>query len=402
MLKKKAVLLFMLCAMGMMTACGQKKETAEREPDKAETVFEEEQEEMPEDSGKIQEPPETEEDTESPEAAGMKKLFGEACIADQTFELTLSEYSGKVYFVPFAPSEENQDFSMQIIQDGQVLTEINPYVPVSIAGKKFSSLDAAAFYDINYDGNTDIVLIETYENTSFAAVYCGFSKEGEEYEKYFFPEEQMSEALTSQVKPLTIPEIRNFLTGGKKNGEFTGYQEAYEAVSRLCDLKNSWAMEETYNLIYFDEDEIPELVAGVDGYNTSLYTYHDGSVSVLMDSWPYGAMGNSGYEYCPKKNSLRNYNTDYAGAILYTTYMEMDSNYTMETVAQITFYNFDDVNQNGMPDENEMETVGKYGMSYIDGKAATDEQCASYEKGAYEYMQGSMSLEELRSELQRK
>ena len=145
------------------------------------------------------------------------------------------------------------------------------------------------------------MLIETYGNTSFAVVYYGFDSK-ENYEQYFIPQEQLSENISNQVTPLTIPEIRKYLSDGKKNGEFSSYQEAYDVISRLCNLEGS--EEKTYHLIYFDNDDIPELVAGVNGFYISLYTYKDGKAYTLMDRWVYGVMGNAGYEYSPRKKQL--------------------------------------------------------------------------------------------------
>ena len=156
-----------------------------------------------------------------------------------------------------------------------------------------------------------------------------------------------------------------------------------------------------YGLIYFDEDEIPELIVGVRGYYTSLYTYQNGTIYTLMDRWPYGAMGNAGYEYAPKRNSLRNYNTDFAGAILYTTYMAADIGHSMNTVVEIKTYNFDDSNGNGIPDENEMESIGKYSISYINDEKVGEEAYASYDVGGYEYMEPDMSWEQLKEALER-
>lgn len=333
---------------------------------------------------------------QSAEAEKLREMFGEACIADQTFEVELSEYSGKVYFVPLAPSKEDEDLAIQIVQNGQVLADIRCYVPEALAQEKFTSLDAVSFYDVNFDGFTDIVLIETYGSTSFAAVYYGFDAK-EEYLRYFFSQDQLSENITAQADVLTIPGIRSFLTGGKKNGEFGSYQEAYRVVSRLCQLENGSEIE--YDLIDFDGDDIPELVAGVEGYYVSLYTYHDGKIYTLMDSWAYGAMGNAGYEYCPAKNSLRNYNSDYAGAVLYTTYMTIGDKYSLDMVVQIVLYNFDDANGNGVPDESEMGSVGMCGVSYIGGVQVTPEECASYDQGEYIYITPSMSLKELTAAL---
>lgn len=380
---KKGVYVLGLFIVGMFTACGR-----EQDMDKAVDDTDSRMEEFLSSENDI---------TEATQTDDRKIQFGENCIAEQTFEVELSEYSGKVYFVPFAPSEDNQGFCMQIIQDGEVLTDIHTYVPMELAEETFSSLDAVSFYDVNYDGYTDIVLIETYGQTSFAAIYYGFDADGYDYERYFIAQEELSEAVSNQVEVLSIPEIRSFLADGKKNGEFTSYQEAYKAVSRLCELEGTAGKE--YNLIYFDEDDIPELVAGVEGYSISLYTYNDGKVYTLMDHWAYGAMGNMGYEYSPGKNSMRNYNNDFAGAVLYTTYMAVSDQYTMDLVTQIETYNFDDVNGNGFPDENEEESIGYYSVSYINGEEVTAEKCASFNVGEYEYIEPVMNLEVLRSKL---
>ena len=107
-------------------------------------------------------------------------------------------------------------------------------------------------------------------------------------------------------------------------------------------------------------------------------------------------MGNAGYEYSPKKNSLRNYNNDYAGAIVYTTYMTIDAQHEMKSVVQIVSYNFDDVNQNGIPDEDEMGSMGYYGVSYIDEREASREECESYDIGGYQYMETDKDIEEIK------
>lgn len=397
MFKKIIPFIFMLFTTGTLTACGRTQSTKEKEPERSEIVSEEEKTWNSTNRGTEESLIPEKNETEPSGTEDLEKRFGGNCIIEQTFEVELSEYNGKVYFVPFAPSEDHQDLHIQIIQDSKTLADIPSYVPDELAEEKFSSLDAVTFYDINYDGSTDILLIETYGSTSFAAVYYGFDADAEDYERQFISQEQLSENITKQAKPLSIPEIRSFLSNGKKNGEFSSYQEAYETVSRLYELEDT--AEKGYNLIYFDANDIPELVAGVNGYYTSLYTYNNGTVYTLMDRWPYGAMGNAGYEYSPGKNSLRNYNNDFAGAILYTTYMTVSSEYSMDIVAQIETYNFDDVNKNKIPDENEAGSIGHYSVSYINGAEAADEECASYDAGNYEYMEAVMSLEELKSRL---
>ena len=120
-----------------------------------------------------------------------------------------------------------------------------------------------------------------------------------------------------------------------------------------------------------------------------------------MDDWGYGAMGNHGYEYAPRQNSIRNYNADYAGAIMYTTYMQISERYTLDTVVSIETFNFDDVNGNGVPDEEEEDSMGLYSVDRIDGRDVTREEAASYDRGDYEAVVGEMNLAELEAALER-
>lgn len=402
---KKIILMIVTClALVLLTACGEARDSEigvltpqplqmlPSERGAADGAAEDMDSDQVGITGSLEEGTESDEDM-----LKLRQMFGADCIPEQTFEVEISEYSGKVWFVPFAPSEENPEFSMQIIQKGEVLADIRAYVPEALTGEKFTSLEAVSFFDVNYDDCTDIVLIETYGSTSFAVVYYGFGRDAYDYERYFYSQGPLSDNISSQVEVLTIPKIRQFLTQGTKNGEFASYQEAYKAVSRLCQLENS--VEQEYDLIYFDSDDIPELVTGRRGYYVSLYTYHQGKVYTLMDQWGYGAFGNPGYEYCPGKNSLRNYNADFAGAIVYTTYMTVSDRYTMDTVVQIEFYNFDDANGNGVPDEDEEDSLGYYGVSYINGVQVTEEECSAYDAGEYEYIEPAMSLEALWSRL---
>ena len=172
-------------------------------------------------------------DMDSPEAAAMKERFGEDCIAEQCFEVELNGCEGEVWFVPFAPSADDPEFHAQVIRDGEILAELSPYLPAGISGKSFTSLDAVSLWDVNFDGLTDIVMIETYGDKQFAAVYYGhyykFSDGSESWN--FWCKEELSDRISAQAEgPLTVSGIRSILTGGKRNGEFDSYAEAYEAA----------------------------------------------------------------------------------------------------------------------------------------------------------------------------
>ena len=360
-----------------------------------------------------EEPPVISENTvevDEEKVALMKEMFGENCIAEQTFEVELSEYEGKVWFVPFYPSETDESFYFQIIQNGEVLFLTNTYnatscVPEGLLDEGFSSLDAVEFFDVNYDGETDIVLIETYGDTSLAIVYYG---EVSHYDDrvFFYSQEALSYFITDHVKTLTIPEILQFLTKGTANGEFTDYREAYRAVCRfeLMEKEPAFQKKLLYNLLYVDEDDIPELVIGHRGYFVTMYTYHDGKVYMLMNKWGYGISGNHGYMYIPGKNIIRNDDADYAGLIWNYTFMSISPQYSIETVMEAVLYQFDDANGDGMPDEEEEKTLYEAFSFYINDVEVSenvwwDRQNAYDAMGEYKAISPEMDLDTLLSEL---
>lgn len=395
--RKLCVAVCLVVTMGMFSACGQEQELSleqETEITSQETPVSEQL--QPEDE--TESVPEQTEEVNLPQESSQIR---DGSIAEQTFEVELSEYDGKVTFVPYMPDEEYPMLHMEIVQDGEVLTTIKGYVPEALEEEEFTSLDAVSFYDVNYDSYTDIVLVQTYGESAFVSIYEGFPKDAGEYDNRFSAMGYLSDRLTDELNrqgEVSVSRLRDFLADGKKNGNFSSYQEAYEMVSRLEGIEYDQSDLE-YGLIYFDEDDIPELAVGKNGYYVSLYTYREGRIQLLMDHWAYGAMGNVGYEYAPGKNSLRNYNTDHAGAVLYTTYMAINEDGFLEIVAEIVTYNFDDVNQNGMPDEDEMASMGLYGVTYVNGVEETANESAVYDAGEYEYILGNMSLEELKERL---
>ena len=281
--------------------------------------------------------------------------------------MELSEYNGKVWFVPFSSGGDGSKFHMQIVRwDGEaaepeVLQELQGESLGAYFGGDFESLDAVSFYDMNYDGETDILLLGRCGGQAAVSVYYGYdfsapgSEPGDSGSVGFSYQQTLSENLNRKEADRTVAGIRALLSEGKRNGEFSDWQQAYRAAIRLYEAEGRKEM--GYDLIDVDGDDIPELAAGVRGYWVSLYTFSEGTLYQPAAEWPYGAGGNAGYEYSPGRNSLRNYNTDFAGAILYTTYMRLGESHSIDTVGTITSYQFDDVNQNGILDENEEDSV---------------------------------------------
>lgn len=112
-----------------------------------------------------------------------------------------------------------------------------------------------------------------------------------------------------------------------------------EAYKEHCEEIDVAFKYESYyfNLIYLNEDDIPELVAGPLG-EVSIYTYEageaetsiSGTLHTIMDRHGYGASGNFGYEYLPKENVIRGLSSEGAGRVSYQTYLSMNEEYELK------------------------------------------------------------------------
>lgn len=198
---------------------------------------------------------------------------------------------------------------------------------------------------------------------------------------------------------------------GAKAEEYTEWADAYMKVVKDLHkedtkLKAEYSSEftpyqaYTYDLIYFDNDDIPELVAGLDDYWVSMYTFDkkDGKVHQVIDRWGYGAMGNPGYEYLPKKNFLLNYNSDFAGAVRYTFCGKMKHHEIISRYPKvIKQMNFADKNHNGVPDEGE-DTKQSY-YYYGDQKISPEKYGSFIKSGKYKELTGRMPYQKMKKAL---
>ena len=75
------------------------------------------------------------------------------------------------------------------------------------------------------------------------------------------------------------------------------WRSAYIEILKNAENANSYG-ELKYNLIYLDDDYIPELVVDDPGYYLSVYSYSSGEVYTVIDGWEYGTWGRY-YEYQP-------------------------------------------------------------------------------------------------------
>lgn len=190
-----------------------------------------------------------------------------------------------------------------------------------------------------------------------------------------------------------------------KEEKVISYKQAY--IEKIQEIEQSKDVSEnkTYNLVYINDDNIPELISANNGYSISAYTFKDGKTYTLFEYWPYGAMGNKGYEYIEKENIIRNYNSDFAGLMEYVTFYTIDENLEIKSCydKDLVKYNFDDVNENGGPDEGEYDENDFKTYSYYYGeKEITEKEYNEYLKdGEYIFLEGIKTASEMKNELEK-
>ena len=140
------------------------------------------------------------------------------------------------------------------------------------------------------------------------------------------------------------------------------------------------------DLIYVDADETPELVVQK-GACISLYAYRDGRIYTIIGEWGFGAAGNNGYLYLPKKGYIYNENDDFAGSITYYHLWSLDENYQMEFCFEHSLARscFSDLHR--APDPETIDGKGHYFFGY---EEITEEQFDSY-------LMGYITAEEMRN-----
>lgn len=161
---------------------------------------------------------------------------------------------------------------------------------------------------------------------------------------------------------------------------------------------HSFGDEYTYNLIYLNDDEIPELVVDYPGFYVSIFTWRDEALFTVMDDYPYGTGGNMGYQYLPKESIILSTNNDMAGAIINDYYMTLSNEFEIidlyDELPNVRYYK--DKNGNKQIDENEISADTPY-YFYGDTEITEDEYLDYQIPGDYESIKGTFSVAEILS-----
>lgn len=304
-------------------------------------------------------------------------------IPDQTFDVEFSHIDGPVRFITYdANSDETE---IQLIKDGKYLMNIFTSIYSEGIDAHLNKIIAVGFFDFNSDSITDIVVMGDSNYGKYTLLYMGVATQ------WCF--ESFTDLSEEQIKDLggdfTIAGVKKALLGDNQSGEYACYQDLYAQIARVYNIDGG---KYEYDLVYADDDDIPELVVDYPGYGMSLYTYENGHGHCLMNRWAYGAMGNGGYGYFPRKGIYYNGNADYAGMIYYDTYMSKRGEGELKTDYWVKTINFLDPDGDGWPSEDDPFEEGAGGIEYHN---ETDKEMAEAEIKAVVELYNSYEMEQL-------
>ncbi len=316
------------------------------------------------------------------------------CDESQTFEIKLPDSGEPIHFITYEPNG-NGEVEIYMVKDGKFIRKVATEYWQGNEKYPFKKVNAVSFFDFNVDGKDDILV-------TGECVFgeCLMLEESVPNNYYYETCYVLSEKISEDLEDFSADNIKNILLGDNKDCKFDNYKDAYAHMARLNNLLGG---DLSYGLIYTDDDEIPELIINSGGV-VNMYTFEDNHLTCLMHQWGYGAFGNAGYYYAPRKGVFYNLNNDMAGAIKYESYMikhpgcELKADYTKKSLW------FNDLDGNGDPSEDEWEASEEwkeYEAKYFNGtdtEMTEEEIKAQFEKYSeydYEFISGDMNYDEI-------
>ena len=317
------------------------------------------------------------------------------CDENQTFDVDLKPNGELIHFVTY-PAYADKGASFILVKNGKFVTELFTYAYRGSNSSELTEVAAVGFFDFNVDGMKDIVIIGTSDFGETILLEESVDT-NYTYESCYGIEQNIETDLANNF---TISKVRQALLGSNAEGLYMNYKNAYAQIAKLYNMSYDSAK---YDLIYADEDDIPELVIE-HNCTTSLYTYEDGYAHCLMYNWSYGAGGNTGYDYAPGKGIYYNHNNDYAGAVQYGSYMSKHKGTEVQTDYCVEYQMFEDLDGDGVPSEEELSAIEELDVhkeiyyNYTNKEmtdAEIEEKIDLLNSYDYEWLGGTMSYGEL-------
>ena len=314
---KLTTLLLCIALCGALTACEQKAPSRSQPPEQTETQNTGEEPEIRIDTKNNSQPDtqtaaQQEDNAEEPSDAANGKA-GYILIKDQTFDVTL-EPLGSVTFASYEPDPaENPltDVLFEIKKAGKPAYILDGVCEGNLrSNETFHKEEEVSFPDYNNDGCNDIIIICSYSPASGPET----GSVGSEVRIYsgktdgsFTLEKELSENANSALAEKTVRSVLGFLGAGKSGAQdsVSGWKQAYISLLQSQD-SGQW---HGYNLIYINDDAIPELVEiGIDeATGCNIVSFADGAVNETQLSRLYFSYIERGNLLCNSEGNMDSY-----------------------------------------------------------------------------------------------
>ncbi len=268
---------------------------------------------------------------------------------DQTFDIQLPGHDEPGRLVTYQGDSATGDGAHIIITaEGKRVDSLGTWFWTDNETQDFTKINAVGMFDFSADGVQDIVVIA---EDATGKAHVGLYQYNEDFDLpgYGYLSDASNWITEYYSEDLTIPNVKEYLLVDNKSGTYSSWKEAYQQVVKISNLEGDFS----YNLIYVDDDDIPELVVDSEGYYINLYSFKDGQAIPLERNFGYGAAGIGGYDYAPKKNCVKFSDADYAGLTCSINYMGIVDN-RLRMIYYCNIDNYDDLDGNGYPSEDEM------------------------------------------------
>ena len=242
----------LLCSI--LTGCGnQAKKPEPEEPDITQEAP------LPTEAAENEAPTPTDgekkEETEVLEEAAPGEL-----IQEQSFEVELQPV-GKVKFESYQPDRSKAPYGDAIFamkEAGQDTMYLPEMTEKNLRTKEvFHQVEAVSFQDYDNDGCDDIFVICSYTPEDNREAYSEIRIYHGDTEGHFTLERQLSQDANSALEEKTIGSLKGFLGCDRKPPIDDSWKQTLIEDLKTQAKQGSWA---GYQLIYVDEDEIPEVV----------------------------------------------------------------------------------------------------------------------------------------------
>ena len=264
---KPAISLLCMALCGALSACGHKEPSRTHFPEQTESQNTEAEPEIRIDTQTGSRPDQAsaqQENSANPPADSEQWPAGYRLIKDQTFDVTL-EPLGSVTFSSYKPdSRQNPlaDVLFEIKKAGKTVCLLDGVYEDNIrSNETFNKVEAVSFPDYNSDGFNDIIIICSYSPASGPETGTGYPEVriySGNTDGSFALESSLSENANSALAEKTIQSVLGFLGAGK-GGTRTSVSSWKQAYIGLLQSQDSGRWQ-GYNLIYVNDDAIPELV----------------------------------------------------------------------------------------------------------------------------------------------